>query len=145
VSKQKQKIVVEVPEGVSVVYLGKRRIKDRRDFVKVYGEALEWIAININSITSRKVLDILIANVEYDGCIRITMPEIGKKLGIAKPNIHKAIGELKALNIVKIKKEGKHNVYEINSDIAWKNDEESKNDNKKKFNVIDGGKKDINE
>jgi predicted transcriptional regulator len=129
------KRIIEVPDSVSVVFMGKYRCKERRDFVKVYGEALEWLAINITSLTAMKVLNILIANVDYDGNIRLSMVEIGHKLGMKKQQVNTAIRELADKNIIQIHKTGRGNQYSINPDIAWKNtiDEKAK---RSKFKLI---------
>lgn len=134
----KRSLTVEIPDGVNVIFMGKKRVRDRRDFVKVYGEALEWLAINITSFTARRVLDILIANVDYDGLIRLKQKDIAEKINTYQANVADAIKELQAKNIISISKDGKTNVYVINSDIAWKNDEDSKKANKKKFELIKG-------
>jgi CRP-like cAMP-binding protein len=132
-----KQIHIHAPDDTTVIF-GSRKKKDRRDFVRVYTEHLEWLAININHLTTRKVLDILLANLDWDGAVRLTQTEIGKKLGIKQQQVARAIKELEKLNVIRCEKAGRGNVYYINDSLAWKGDLESK-EKRSKFKVIEGG------
>lgn len=134
-----KQIHITTESDTPIIFANKKK-KDRRDFVRVYTEHLEWLAINIQQFTTRKVLDILLANLDWDGAVRLTQTEIAKKLGVKREQVTRAIKELEELNVVRSEKQGRGNIYHINDSLAWKGDLESKK--KSRFSVIEGGLQD---
>lgn len=112
---------------------GKRKRKVANDFVRVFTDDFQELAKKINSLTTFKVLNILLANIDWDGCIRLTQKKIGQILEIKQPQIARAITELEEMNIIKILKEGKNNIYMMNPSIAWKGDDEKNIELKKDY------------
>lgn len=112
---------------------GKRKPKVRGDFVRVFTDDFQEMAKRINSLTTLKVRDIFLANIDWDGCIRLSQKKIGEILEIKQQQVGRAIKELEELGIIKIIKEGKNNIYMMNPSIAWKGDDKKNNELTKEY------------
>ena len=90
----------------------------------------------------RAVLDYMMARLNFDNYIALEQREIAEKLSIHKPDVSSAIKMLVDKGIIeKGPRLGKSWSYKLNPFYGWKGRVKNlKEERKKRFSIVDGGK-----
>ncbi|WP_406292237.1 hypothetical protein [Embleya sp. NBC_00896] len=72
---------------------------------------MAWVAVNIKQVTILRVLLLMIAKQEYGGSVRITQKQLGEILKVQRQHVNAALGELFALNVVRMVKRGRYQLH----------------------------------
>lgn len=119
--------------------------KFKKDWIAMFQESLHIIATDreLNGYTLRVFLE-LMSRLNFENYVCISQSEIGKSIGIARPNVNTAISLLVEKQIIfKQNGIGTAKAYKLNPNIGWKGDVTKFEKEKRKYPQI--GKKTIPE
>jgi hypothetical protein len=111
----------------------------RGNFVKTYQDGLVQLAALRLTGETYSVMLYLMGRLSYDNWINVTQADIGKKLGIAQPNVARAMKVLLEKSVIlEGPRKGRCHTYRLNCAVGYKGDEGRQT--KGGFKVLDGGK-----
>jgi hypothetical protein len=116
------------------------RPKPMGHFVKTYQNGLAALAAYRFTGETYSVMLHLMSKLSFDNWINVTQAEIGNSLGLARPNVSRAMKVLLEKNIIlEGPRKGRCRTYRLNYAIGYKGDEGRRS--KGGFRVLEGGKK----
>jgi hypothetical protein len=109
-------------------------------FVKTYQNGLVALAAYRFTGETYSVMLYLMGKLSFDNWINVTQADIGNSLGLAQPNVARAMKVLVEKKIIlEGPRKGRCHTYRLNYAIGYKGDEGRQT--KGGFRVLDGGKK----
>jgi hypothetical protein len=108
-------------------------------FVKTYQHGLVQLAAFRLTGETYSVMLYLMGKLSFDNWINVTQADIGKQLGMAQPNVARAMKVLLEKSIIlEGPRKGRCHTYRLNYAIGYKGDEARQT--KGGFKVLEGGK-----
>ncbi len=123
---------VDIPNDTNAtihIYPGTKRKHLRgMDYAIVFLEMFSQLASDKElNLTDRRVLDGLVAHLDFGNEINVSQGTLAKELGIKRPNVSSSIKKLIQKNyILVLKTQGRQNIYQLNPHYGMKAKPEDK-------------------
>jgi phosphopantetheine adenylyltransferase len=96
------------------------------NFIQLYEDKTELLIKIANNSGAMKLFLWLITHMDDKNAIVVSQEALSKALNVSRMTINRSVNYLKEEKILTILKSGGTNIYAINSEIAWKDDANSK-------------------
>lgn len=125
VQEKKHKVFEQLSEkiesGEMQLYCTKTKLARGLNRMTILLDSLEDMAIdNRLSDADRRVLFLMIGQMDFENWIHIPLSSLSKKLNIAVPNISRSVKNLVELKYISKEKVGRANLYRFNPEMGWK-------------------------
>jgi len=104
--------------------LGRKKRSFGMVWTTVFSEELVAITPHLRGLLEAQILNYLIGSVEWENVVEgLTQKEMATRLRATERGVRKALERLQELELVRVVRNGRSNVYLLNPYLAWKGNE----------------------